>query len=68
MGPEEGRGDQYLSYREVSQRLRVSVPTIRRWVSSGGLPAVRLGERCVRIKRADLDRFIEQSQHKVAAR
>ena len=34
--------------------------TIRNWIDSGRLPAVRLGQRRIRIKRADLERLIEE--------
>jgi excisionase family DNA binding protein len=48
----------YLTVREVAALLRVSDLTIRRWVWSGKLPALRVG-RTLRIKQADVDRLCE---------
>jgi excisionase family DNA binding protein len=33
--------------------------TVRNWIDRGELPAVRVGSRRVRIRRSDLDRFLE---------
>lgn len=45
---------EYLTVREAAELLRVSVPTVRRWIASGSLPATRRGPHSLRIKRADL--------------
>lgn len=45
---------EYLTVREAADLLRVSVPTIRRWIAAGRLRAVRFGARAIRIKRAEL--------------
>ena len=45
-----------------SRLAQLPVPlklTVRHWIDAGTLPAVRIGQRRVRIKRSDLDRFIE---------
>jgi excisionase family DNA binding protein len=44
----------YLTIREVGDLLRVSERTVRRWVGTGDLPAVKIG-RSVRIRREDID-------------
>lgn len=46
--------DEFLTVAEVAELLKLNQMTIRNWISSGQLPAVRLGARRVRIKRADL--------------
>jgi len=46
----------FLTVKEVSDTFRVCPKTVRRWVSSGHLPALRLG-RDWRIARADLKTF-----------
>ena len=45
---------EYCTIAEAAQLLRVSKPTISRWIDSGRLPAVRRGPRAIRIRRADL--------------
>ncbi len=46
---------EYLTVREAAELLRVSVPTIRRWIASGRLHAVRPGSRSVRLRRSDVE-------------
>lgn len=50
----------YLSPEEASEVLGVHVQTLRAYVRSGKLPALRLaGERAIRIRRVDLDKVLE---------
>jgi len=48
-----------LTMRQAAEYVAVSYWTVRGWVESGKLSPVRLGERLIRIERADLDRLIE---------
>jgi len=50
----------YLTVHEVAGRLRVSEPTIRRWIAAGRLPAIRVG-RLLRIKESDLNGFLPEA-------
>ena len=54
--------DELLTVREVAKRLRVDETTVRRWVTSGALEAIRLphkGKRkAYRIRQATLDNII----------
>jgi excisionase family DNA binding protein len=45
---------EYCTVAEVAQLIRVSKPTVWRWIASGRLPAVRRGPRAIRVRRADL--------------
>ncbi|MBM3701166.1 MAG: helix-turn-helix domain-containing protein [Actinobacteria bacterium] len=45
---------------EVAKLLRVDPESVRRYVRSGKLRALKLGGKFIRIDRADLDRFIDQ--------
>lgn len=38
-----------LTPREVADRLGASVLTIRKWIREGRIPAIRLGERFIRL-------------------
>lgn len=55
--------DEYMTPEEVAGLLRVSVHTVRRWVSSGILPAVKL-PRYIRVAKRDLDRFVQKGSAK----
>jgi excisionase family DNA binding protein len=50
----ETQEPEYCTVAEAAQLLRVSKPTIWRWIEAGRLPAVRFGPRCIRIQRSDL--------------
>lgn len=49
----------WLDIRGAAAYLTVSVPTIRRWIASGRLPARRVGDKVIRIRVADLEAFAE---------
>jgi excisionase family DNA binding protein len=53
----EAAESEYCTIAEAAQALRVSEPTVSRWIASGRLPAARFGTRTVRILRADLRRL-----------
>jgi excisionase family DNA binding protein len=59
-GPED-REEQLLTRAEAAKYLRVSLRTLQDWSSSGRLPRVRLGDRCVRFRRVDLLRFVDSA-------
>jgi excisionase family DNA binding protein len=52
-----------LTVREVAQRLALGTRTVWKWSRSGQLPApVRLGNRTVRWRAAEIERFVEEMQ------
>jgi excisionase family DNA binding protein len=51
----------FLTPQEVSDLLRVSVYTVRRWIKEGHLPAYKVG-RGWRISEADIGDWLEQHQ------
>lgn len=53
---------EYLSVAEVAQILRVSASTVRTWVTTKRLRAHRYEGRLIRIRRSDLEIFIERSR------
>ncbi len=49
--------DSFLTVDEVAQTLRLNPQTVRNWIDSGSLRAVRVGRR-VRIRQSDLDELV----------
>jgi excisionase family DNA binding protein len=50
----------YLTVKEVGERLRLSERTIRAWVASGKLRVQRLSRRCIRVEARELERFLAE--------
>ena len=53
---------EFLTLGEVASFLRVDTKTVRRWVSGGILPAIKIGTQTVRIRRADLQKLLSKSR------
>jgi len=51
----------YFTAKEVAKVLNVTPATIRLWVNAGHLKGHKLGERSLRIHRADLEKFVQKS-------
>lgn len=49
----------FYTVEEVKDILKVSIETIRRYVRSGQLPAIKLGGKYIRIAKNDLDVFLK---------
>lgn len=58
--------DSFLTVSEVADRLRLNPQTVRNWIDRGDLPAVRVGQRRVRVRQSDLDRFLEAGATRTA--
>jgi len=54
--------DEWLTVREVAQRLRRSEPTVRRAIWRGALVAHQFGERDYSVAPSDLELFIAKSR------
>jgi excisionase family DNA binding protein len=50
--------EEYVTIPEAAQLLQVHPSSIRRWIDAGDLPAHRVGQRRVLVKRADLANLI----------
>jgi excisionase family DNA binding protein len=55
----DARRDGLVTTAEAARVLRVHPWTVRQAIQSGELPSIRIG-RCLRIKVADLDRFVSE--------
>lgn len=51
---------QWLTQEEAADYLKITPRTVRRMVSSGQLPAFRLGPRLLRIDLADVDALLRR--------
>jgi len=51
--------EQYYTIEEVAKILKVVYLTVYRWIQSGKLVAYKAGKQ-YRIKKSDIDRFIER--------
>jgi len=49
-----------LTPSEVASRLRLTIGTIKWYIQTGKLKAVKVGYRTIRITQKDLDEFIEE--------
>lgn len=45
---------------EAASYLAISIRTVNTMIAAKTLPCVRMGKKCVRFRRTDLDRFIEE--------
>ena len=52
--------ESYMTVAEVAETLKLNQQTVRNWIDSGAMPALRVGRR-VRIKRSDFERLLADS-------
>jgi excisionase family DNA binding protein len=50
--------EEFLTVAEIADTLKINQQTVRNWIDQGSLPAVRVGNRRVRVTRSDLDAFL----------
>jgi excisionase family DNA binding protein len=53
------RSPEWMTVEQVAEWLQVSTKTIRRYIEDGSLPAVNLGGRAIRIRRQDLEVWLQ---------
>ncbi|GIG23333.1 hypothetical protein Cch01nite_40570 [Cellulomonas chitinilytica] len=53
--PSESNPAAFVSVADVADELAVTQRFVRRLIADGELPAVKIGTRLVRVRRADLD-------------
>lgn len=54
-----GKYEKLLSTSEIAEILRVHQRTIQRWISSNRLKATKVGPKILRVRKQDLDKFLE---------
>jgi excisionase family DNA binding protein len=52
--------EEMYTAEEVAKIMKVHISTVRKWVRTKALKTVKIGIRGYRIRRSDLDRFIEE--------
>lgn len=55
-----------IGYDDVANILGIKVVTVKKWVKEGKLPHVKIGRKCTRFKKSDLDQFIESARVEAA--
>jgi excisionase family DNA binding protein len=58
---------EWLTVPEVAQELRIPRSRAYDLVARGDLPAVRIGERTIRVNRRELERFLLESRRVAAS-
>jgi excisionase family DNA binding protein len=58
--------EEYLTVGQAADLLHVNKSTIRRWIAQDQLPAYRVGQRRVALKRADVARLITPTRSTAA--
>lgn len=56
-----------LRIEQAAERLGVSTKTVRRLISAGDIPAIKVAT-CVRIDPADLDRYVAAHRYERGAK
>lgn len=59
--------DDLLTVQQAAELLQMSTSTIWRWINQGDLPAYRLGQRRVRVRRGDVERIIRPRNNEALA-
>jgi len=56
----------WLLVREAAEELKIPLTRCYMLIQSGDLPAVRIGERSIRVNRQELEKFLLESRRVVA--
>lgn len=51
--------EEFLTTKDIASALKVTLLTVRRWITSGQLVAMDLGKE-YRIARSDFEKFLEE--------
>ena len=55
-----------LKVKQVAARLAVSIPEAYRLLHSGEIPLVRVGQRSIRAREEDVEKYIRDHRRKTA--
>jgi excisionase family DNA binding protein len=51
-----------LTVKQIAEYMQVNIRTVQDWVSTGEMARVMIGKREYRIKRVELQRFIQERE------
>lgn len=60
-------GSEWLTVNEIMAEMKISRRTLYNWMAEG-LPVTHLSKRAIRIKRRDLELFLERRNRQVTER
>ena len=63
----ETKTQEWLTVPEVAQHLRIPRSRAYELIQGGELPAVRIGERSIRVNRRELERFLLETRRVVGS-
>ncbi len=63
----ETKTREWLTVPEVAEKLHIPRTRCYDLIAAGDLPAVRIGERSIRVNRAELERFLLETRRVVAS-
>lgn len=49
---------EFLTVEEIASTLKVSVQTVRNWIKTGKLPALKVGRQW-RVRKEDFEKYLE---------
>lgn len=52
---------EFYTTEEVATLFKVNIESVRRWTRKGKLKAIKLGGKFIRISRASIEKFVEES-------
>lgn len=51
--------DEYFTRSELAKYLKISPRTVSLWQAQGRIPTLKLGRKCVRFRRRDIDEALQ---------
>jgi excisionase family DNA binding protein len=53
---------EFLTVEQIANMLQIDAESVRRYVRSGKLPAIKLGGKYIRVRRQDLEAFLAKQK------
>jgi excisionase family DNA binding protein len=54
--------DELMTTEEIAQELKYHIETVRKWIREGKLKATRINRKEYRVRRSELEKFLEEKQ------
>ena len=56
--------EEFLTAKEISRLFKIHPSTPYKWIKRNAIPYFRVGEKCLRFKRSDVEFFIAEGREK----